>query len=364
MRPSGYLVDTPEGGAFTATPVDLRAVVEDLGVWFADTLDVTGRLSITVSGRWNRQSETLADRRGSALTGAAVYQRFNPAAGLTWRALDGLTAYAGYAEGSRAPTPSEIECADPTRPCLLPSSLASDPPTLRQVASRTWEAGLRGHATVAGDGRLTWRAGVFRADLSNDIGAVATSLGTGYFRNIGGTRRKGVELSADYRRGPFRAVLAYSLVDAAYRDGFTEASPANPTADAAGDIAVRPGDHLPGAPRHRFKVGLEQDLGRGVSVGADLAVVSSQIYRGDESNALAPLPGYAVVGLRAVWRWRPGASLSVSVRNLLDARYATFGVLGDPTGVGAPGVPAVGADPRFQSPAAPRAVTVGVKASF
>jgi hypothetical protein len=38
--------------------------------------------------------------------------------------------------------------------------------------------------------------------------------------------------------------------------------------------------------------------------------------------------------------------------------------LGDPTGIGAPGVPAARADPRFQSPAAPRSVDAGLKLSF
>ena len=46
------------------------------------------------------------------------------------------------------------------------------------------------------------------------------------------------------------------------------------------------------------------------------------------------------------------------------------GILGDPTGVGAPGVPADGefgdpdVNPRFQSPAMPRAYFGGVKISF
>ena len=74
--------------------------------------------------------------------------RFNPAIGGTYKILDGLTAYAGYSEGNRAPTPSEIECSNPAQPCLLPSSLSSDPPALKQVVSHTYEAGLRGSFTM------------------------------------------------------------------------------------------------------------------------------------------------------------------------------------------------------------------------
>jgi hypothetical protein len=55
---------------------------------------------------------------------------------------------------------------------------------------------------------------------------------------------------------------------------------------------------------------------------------------------------------------------------MFDRRHSTFGILGDPTGVGAPGVPANGSlgdpdvDPQFQSPAMPRAYFGGVKISF
>ena len=52
--------------------------------------------------------------------------------------------------------------------------------------------------------------------------------------------------------------------------------------------------------------------------------------------------------------------------NLLDARYATFGQYGDPTGVGAPGVPTngIGVNNRFLGPAAPVAVYGGIRVKF
>ena len=56
--------------------------------------------------------------------------------------------------------------------------------------------------------------------------------------------------------------------------------------------------------------------------------------------------------------------------NAFNAQYATFGVLGDPTGVGAPGIPpdgvtnGPGVDNRFLSPASPIAAYGGVRVSF
>lgn len=360
---SGLFVATPEGTPFTATPVSLRAATTYLGFYATDTLDLGPRLSVTASGRYNDARIDLTDRRGSDLSGRNHYGRFNPAVGATYRLTSALTAYAGYSEGSRTPNASEIECSNPAIPCLLPSSLASDPPTLKPVVSHTWETGLRGRLGVA-TGTLTWNAGLFHTDVRDDIYGVATSLSTGYFQNIGGTRRQGVELGLRYAATGFTAYASYSYIDASFRSAFALASPSNPFRDAGGDIQVRPGDRLPGVPRHRLKLGADLEIRRGWSLGASLALVGDQIYRGDESNQLAPLPGYVVVNLHSTLDLTRRISLFATLDNALDARYATFGVLGDPTGVGAPGVPPSGADPRFQSPATPIAAYGGLRMRF
>jgi iron complex outermembrane recepter protein len=363
IQPSGLVVTTPENTGFQATPVSLHAVTRYVGLYVTDTLNLTPSLALTAGGRGNIAQVDLADRRGRNLDGANRYERFNPALGLAWKLTPGLTVYGGYAEGSRTPNPSEIECSNPQIPCLLPSSLASDPPTLRQVVSRTWEAGLRGRATIA-SGAVTWSAGAFRTDVRDDIFGVATSLSSGYFQNIPGTRRQGFELNARYRGDRLSAYLSYSYVEANFQADFLLPSPANPFADAHGDIHVRPGDRLPGMPRSRLKAGIDYELRPGWSVGATLVAADGQTYRGDEAGLLAPLGGYAVVNLRSSLALSRRASLFVQIDNALDARYATLGLLGDPTGVGAPGVPLQGADPRFQSPAPPIAAAGGVKVEF
>jgi iron complex outermembrane receptor protein len=362
---SGLFVDTPEDTSFNATPVNLRAASTFVGVYATDTFNLTPRLAVTASGRYNHARIGLTDRIGDNLNGDNHYERFNPALGATYRFGRGLTVYAGYSEGSRVPNASEIECSNPLIPCLLPSSLASDPPTLKQVVSRTWEAGLRGHFAMAGGG-LAWSAGYFRTDVHNDIYAVSTSLSAGYFQNIGGTRREGVELSARYAGPRLSAYASYSYIEATFLSAFDLPSASNPFQDASGDIHVRPGDSLPGIPQHRLKIGADYEVRRGWKAGVGLAWLSDQFYRGDESNQLAPLAGHAVINLHSTLNLTRRISLFATVDNALNVRYATFGVLGDPTGVGAPGVPAdgVGVNPRFQSPAAPISAHGGVKMTF
>ncbi len=95
-----------------------------------------------------------------------------------------VTVYGGYSEANRAPTPLELDCANPQRPCLLENSLVSDPP-LQQVVAHTFEAGLRGGDAVFDTGRVDWKAGFFRTNSTNDIVALASTItGRGYFANV------------------------------------------------------------------------------------------------------------------------------------------------------------------------------------
>jgi iron complex outermembrane receptor protein len=365
VAPSAFVVSTPEGTPFTATPVSVSAANSNAGVYFTDTLDLTARLAVTASGRYNAVRIALVDHQGDALNGISRYSRFDPAIGVTYRLAPGLTAYLGYAEGSRAPTASEIECSNPASPCLLPSSLSADPPGLRQVVSSTVEAGVRGAGAV-GTGHLSYSLGLYRTDVRDDIYAVSTSLSAGFFQNVPGTLRQGGEFDLDYRAARLSARLSYAYVAATFTSDLTLPSPSNPFADANGDIHVRRGDSLPGIPRNRLKLGLDYQLTRALKIGAEAQAVDDQVYRGDEANQLPPLPGYVVVGLHGGYQVSSRVELFARIDNALDARYATFGVLGDPTGVGAPGVPSSGAgvDTRFQSPASPFSAFGGLRVSF
>ena len=359
---SGLFVDTPQGTGWTATPVSLASTTRYYGLFITDTFDVTDARSITASGRYNYAEIDLADQIGGALSGRNHYSRFNPALGFTDKLSEWTTFYAGYAEGNRVPTPSEIECSDPAVPCLLPSSLSSDPPNLKQVVSHSYETGLRGNW-----GDLGWNAGVFRTDLDDDIYGVATSLSTGYFQNIGGTRRQGAELGLHYRIGELSLFADYSYVDATFQSALLINSPSNPYQDANGDIQVTKGDRLPGIPRHRLKAGADTEILEGWTLGGTVTWVSDSFYRGDEANLMKPLAGYAVVNLHSSYDLTRWATLTLRIDNILDAHYSTFGVLGDPTGVNAPGIPTADGsyvDPRFQSPGAPIAAFGGVKVRF
>jgi iron complex outermembrane recepter protein len=369
---SGLFAAIPENSAFVATPVSLTASNTYYGVYVSDTLDLSDALSVTASGRLNLAQIDLSDHNGSELSGDSSYDRFNPAIGAAYKLAANLTAYAGYSEGNRVPTPSEIECSNPLQSCLLPSSLSADPPKLKQVVSSSSEAGLRGNFTLSSfaPGKFTWHGGLYRTDLSNDIYGVATSISAGFFENIGSTRRQGVEAGLAYDDKSWSVYGAYSLVDATFQSPLTIPSPNNPFADMNGNIHVVPGDRLPGIPEHQLKVGVDYHLTPDWVVGGVLTFFSDQYLRGDESNQNPTLPAYFVVNLHTSYKVTEHFELFARVENALDAHYSTFGQYGDPTGIGAPGIPpgavtnGPGVDNRFVSPAPPVAIYGGVRVRF
>ena len=72
-------------------------VRESDGVYFADTLNLTKRLTATVSGRFNAAFVDSTDFNGGDLGGLHSYLHFNPAAGLAYEFAPWLTVYGGYA---------------------------------------------------------------------------------------------------------------------------------------------------------------------------------------------------------------------------------------------------------------------------
>ncbi len=354
----------PSGEPAAIGPVALRATNRYTGLYALDTFDVTDAFSITAGGRYNDARIVLEDQIGTALNGNHAFTRFNPIIGGTYKVTPGLTAYAGYSEANRAPTPLELGCADPARPCIIGAFLISDPP-LNQVVSRTVEAGLRGSKETS-VGTLGWKFGGFRAHNSNDILAIPSNelQGFGYFQNVGSTRRQGVEAQVTLTSKALQLYASYALVDARFLDALQLGSN-SPFADINRKIQVLPGDRIPAIPRNRIKAGFEYSVTDAFKVGGDALLVGSQYFVGDESNQAPRLPAYTVFNLHASYQVDKTIQIYGRVDNILDNRYATYGTFFDTTAVpnfANGGVPFT--DARTVSPARPRAFYAGLRATF
>ena len=282
-------------------PVALRTTNQYSGLYALDTFDVTNAFSITAGGRFNAARITLEDQIGSALNGNEAFNRFNPIIGGTYKITPGLTAYAGYSEANRAPTPLELGCADPAHPCIVAAFLVSDPP-LKQVVSRTVEAGLRGTKDL-NIGTFGWKLGGFRSDNTDDILAIPSPVlqGFGYFQNVGSTRRQGIEAQVSLKSSALQLYASYALVDARFLDSLQVGSN-SPFADVNGNVQILPGNRIPAIPRNRIKAGFDYSVTDAFKVGGDALFVSSQYFVGDESNQARRLPSYAVSNLHASYQ--------------------------------------------------------------
>lgn len=352
---------TPEP---VAGPVSLRTINQYNGLYAMDTFNVTDAFAITGGGRFNVARVTLEDQLGTDLNGDHTFTRFNPVIGGTYKITPELTAYAGYSEANRVPTPLELGCADPVRPCLIAAFLVSDPP-LKQVVSKTVEAGLRGTKEL-NIGTLGWKIGGFRATNHDDIVAVPVPdrTGFGYFSNVGRTRRQGLEAEVSIKSPTLQFQASYAFLDARFLDALTIGSN-SPFADAHGHIHVSPGNQLPAIPRHRVKVGVDYAVTDVWKVGGNALFVSSQYLVGDESNQFAKLPSYTVFNLHTSYQVTKNIQLYGRVDNVFDKRYATYGQFFDREAL--PNFTNGGndfIDPRSLSPARPRAFYAGMRVTF
>jgi iron complex outermembrane recepter protein len=355
---TGFIIDQPSGDL---APVNLDTTNDYYGLYATNTFDLTQRLSLTASGRYNLAVIKLMDRAGNGLSGDHRFNRFNPGGGVTYKLTPEITSYASYSEANRAPTPGELACADPNHPCIIDSFLVSDP-ELKQVVSHTYEVGLRGALPASADrGRITWNFGLFRTDNQDDIMSVPSSQANiGFFQNVGNTRRQGVETGVRYESSSWLLRLNYTFLDATFQSPITLSSPNNPQADANGKIHVRPGDHIPSLPEHRIKLGVDYSLTDAWRIGGDLIVTSGQYLRGDEANQDPRLPGYEIVNLRTSYMLGERAELFGLVQNALNQKYETFGTFFDPTAISSLGL----SDHRSLSPGAPFAAFGGVRIFF
>jgi iron complex outermembrane receptor protein len=362
----GIVIDEPGRNS----PVRVATTNSYIGAFASDTIELTPRLALTVSGRFNNAEIDLADRGNPAdqaatgsLSGQHSYSRFNPGAGATYRIAPWLGAYAGYFEANRTPTPAELSCASPQSPCSLANFFVGDP-NLRQVVSHSVEAGLRGQVAPRPGAAIAYDLSLFRTSLDDDIAFInAATLGRAYFGNVGQTRRQGLDATLSYTDRRLLAYASYSRTDATYRSGFTEGAGSNPQADANGLITVRPGSRLPGIPADLLKLGATLQATPRWSLGATAILASGQVLFGDEANLTPRLPGHATLNLDTSYQVTKRIQLFALARNVTAQRYSTFGTFSPTASVFLSQAPGA-SNPRSYSIAAPIAGFGGVRVSF
>jgi iron complex outermembrane recepter protein len=351
-------------------------------------------------------------------SGDFTYAAFNPYLGFSYLPVPSLNWYGNASRGNRVPSAIELGCARDHSAdlsqnngklvgCSIPTSLTSDP-YLPQVRSTSFETGLRG---TFGPTNISWNAGIFRTDLTNDILFVSTgSFNRGVFDSFAKTRRQGVELGIGGAlwRSTFSA--SYSYIDATFQSTADIVNPANSSSDhaqgAVNSFTVEPGDRIPGIPQHSLRLNWDLAVTQRWNVGLSMIASSWSYAQGNQNNQATPggtssdgslqvdrqgnvvvdpgqtylatgkIPGYAIFNFITSFRMNRDWTMFMRIDNVFDRSYQTAADLGlNPFTPSSryPGIrDASGFNynsnnwtySNFVGPGAPRGIWVGVSYSF
>jgi iron complex outermembrane recepter protein len=329
----------------------VRANELDFGGFAGVSWDVVPAIAATLVGRFDYVHLPYEDLLDPSQNGLNVFHRLSPRAALSWTGSTGHEVYTSWSRGFRTPALVEIACSDPAAACPLPFALGPDP-ALRPVVATTYEFGWRYRAPSSHG--VTLGADLYRTDVRDDIFFIAPTATTGYFQNIGATRRSGLEASAAWTaRSGLGLYANYGYTVASF-----ETTAVLFTGRPPGSETVTPGDHIPMIPAHRANAGVSLPIaGERVHARLDARYVGPQYLRGDEENVERRLADYAVADASleaSVGRY----DVRIAVPNVFDHQYVTFGTFAENPTV--PGNPVQ----RFVTPGMPRHLLVSVSAEF
>lgn len=297
------------------------------------------------AARWSllagvRHSEVRFESRDAYVTatnpddsGRVDYSRTTPVAGLAFLPNENLRFYLSAGRGFETPTFNELGYrADGG------AGLAFD---LKPAVSRNVELGGKWRD---GNG-ASLEAALFHADTDDELAVARNVGGRSSYRNAGRARRQGFELAAALPLGErWRFDLAYTWLDAAFRDGFPICAGSGCT-DPSTRVAA--GTRIPGTARQQASVRL--DWGNGPWSAALEALGVGKVSVNDPGSEHAP--GYMLLNAEFAREWRFGAQRLrgfVRADNLLDRDYIGSVIVNEGNG-------------RYYEPGPGRGVLLGLR---
>lgn len=299
-------------------------------------LDLPAQLTASAGLRRSRLRVSSADHflANGDDSGALRFGDTTPIAALRWQPGEDWSLYASTGRGWEAPTFTEL--------VYRPDGQSGFNTALRAQRSRQWEVGSKWRAPAAG---LAIEAALFSADTDDEISVQTNAGGRSTFGNVGRTRRRGAELSAQWRIGPaWRALLAATLLEAKYRDGFLVCAG---VPCAAPTLPVAAGARIAGTVPRSVYAEAAWTPGA-LEVAFELRGQGRQPVNDANSDFAA---GHALMALRARWQQRLGPGrleLLGRIDNLADRRVAGSVIVGESNG-------------RFFEPAAGRSVLLSAR---
>lgn len=272
--------------------------VDTLGLYLANTWQPANRWTTALAARADAVRLAVDDNFGAGAdaSGSRWLHEISASAGMGYALTPRQRLYANIGTGFETPTTNEL--ANPA-----PGGRGFNP-DLEPQQARSLELGLKGQLD-----RLRYDGTVFEVRVRDELVRREQPGETGryYYINADETRRRGLELSADWQLHPaWRVGAAYTYLRAVFDEHSAE--------------PAYSGNRLPGIPRQHLFLELAHDTSSRFAAIDLLAVGQVQV---DDANSAAA-PGYALVNGRAGIRRPVGelqAEFFAGVRNLFDRAY-------------------------------------------
>jgi iron complex outermembrane receptor protein len=310
-------------GSMLGVQGDLRRdendITYDIDEYLQATWDLTPRWSLMAGVRHSDVNFSVEDHFITSVngddSGSATYSAGTPVAGVVFKVSPALNLYASYGRGFQTPLGSEL--------AYRPDGGAGPNFDLEPARSVNTEVG----AKLALRPELTAEATLFQTLTQNEIVVDTNQGGRSTYQNSGRTRRRGAEGSLDWHFGdPWHLQLAYTYVDATYRDAYLTC-----TAAPCGvpSVPVPAGNRLPGVPKNDAFAALHYGREAGAQFALNAQLLST-VAVNDVNSVFAS--GYAVFGASAGWA-APFASghwnVFVRLNNLFNRRYVGSVIVDD-----------------------------------
>lgn len=265
-------------------------------------------------------------------SGTLLFTQATPVAGVLFRPVPWLEAYANAGRGFETPSFAELGYRSDG------SSGLND--ALRPARSNNVEVGLRAHR-----GEHAWELVAFASRTRDELVVASNRGGRSTYTNAATTDRRGWEASAS---GPiatqWRYAFAYSRLQARYRDGF-DTCRAPPCSQP--DTHVAAGNRVPGTTPQSLWAELRWTPDANLTLFAQANAID-RLYADDANTAYAP--GKVTFDLGVERRWRVGRLVLdgfARVDNVFDRRVIGSVIVNDGNG-------------RYYEPAPGRGWQVGV----
>jgi len=290
------------------------------GAFLIDILNLGTDWSFMGSVRYDKTHNELTDEMKTDTTdnsGSAEFSDASGRLGLTYSPTRDLTIYGSWGEGFTPPSTEELGSN--------PNGYGGFNPNLKAATSECFELGARGLL-----GRtFEFEATGFTMSTTNDFdryripGRGNGEEGT-FYKNIGASKRYGLELSATAKPVSQLALqLAYTYSHFTYDIGL----PIPILMDDSSDHrAILDGNWLPNSPQHQLMIDLRYDVTPELSLGVTSETYSESFIDGANVESEAA-PGYTLLGGRIVYRWQTAGisgDLILTAKNIGDKTYVAF----------------------------------------